>query len=84
MSRINGYYLYKGRDYIIPKYGGTLGSSENWLYREQDIISFTMELCREYAPSNPDDILSACYDHVGVNLYICERSKNINKEELKI
>lgn len=84
MSRINGYYLYKGRDYIIPKYGGTLGSSENWLYREQGIISFTMELCREYAPSNPDDILSACYDHVGVNLYICERSKNINKEELKI
>ena len=84
MSRINNYYLYTGRDYIIPRYGGTLGSSENWLYREQKIISFTMELCREYAPSNPDDILSACYNHVGVNLYICERSGSINKEDLKI
>ena len=84
MSRINNYYLYTGRDYIIPRYGGTLGSSENWLYREQRIISFTMELCREYAPSNPDDILSACYNHVGVNLYICERSESINKEGLNI
>jgi carboxypeptidase T len=84
MSRINDYYLYTGRNYILPRYGGTLGSSENWLYREHGIISFTMELCREYAPTNPDDILSACYNHVGVNLFICERSESINKEELKI
>jgi carboxypeptidase T len=81
MSRINNYYLYTGRNYIFPRYGGTLGSSENWLYREQGIISFTMELCREYAPSNPDDIISACYDHVGVNLYICERSGSIEDEK---
>jgi carboxypeptidase T len=74
MSRINNYYLYTGRNYIIPRYGGTLGSSENWLYREHEIISFTMELCREYAPSDPEEILSACYNHIGVNLYISERS----------
>ena len=84
MSRINNYYLYTGRNYIIPRYGGTLGSSENWLYREQGILSFTMELCREYAPSNPDDILSACYNHVGVNLYICERSLVIEEEKLSL
>ena len=82
MSRINNYDLYTGRNYIIPRYRGTLGSSENWLYREQGILSFTMELCREYAPSNPDDILSACYNHVGVNLYICERSGIIVEEKL--
>lgn len=81
MSRINNYYLYTGRNYIIPRYGGTLGSSENWLYRECGILSFTMELCREYAPSDPEDILSACYKHVGVNLYICERSWNIEDEK---
>ncbi len=81
MSRINNYYLYTGRDYIIPRYGGTLGSSENWLYREQGILSFTMELCREHAPSDPDIILSACYKHVGVNLYICERSWVIEEEK---
>ncbi|MFE3845859.1 M14 family zinc carboxypeptidase [Thermoplasmatota archaeon] len=84
MSRINNYYLYTGRNYIIPRYGGTLGSSENWLYREQGILSFTMELCREYAPSNPDDILSTCYNHIGVNLYICERSLAIEEEKLSL
>jgi carboxypeptidase T len=82
MSRINNYYLYTGRNYIIPRYVGTLGSSENWLYREHGILSFTMELCREFAPSNPDDILSACYKHVGVNLYVCERSLIIEDEKI--
>jgi carboxypeptidase T len=81
MSRINNYYLYTGRDYLIPRYGGTLGSSENWLYRERGILSFTMELCREFAPSNPEDILSACHSHIGVNLYICERSWIIEEEK---
>ncbi len=82
MSTINNYYLYRGRNYLIPRFGGTLGSSENWLYREQGILSFTMELCREYAPSNPEDILSACQSHVGVNLYICEKSWIIEEEKL--
>jgi len=82
MSRINNYFLYTGRNYIIPRYGGTLGSSENWLYREHGVLSFTMELCREYAPSEPDDILSACYKHVGVNLYVCERSWIIEDEKI--
>jgi hypothetical protein len=82
MSNINDYYLYKGRDYLIPRYGGTLGTSENWLYKEHGILSFTVELCRQYAPSNPDDILTACHSHVGVNLYVCERSWSIEEEKI--
>ena len=74
ISRINGYYLYLGGDYLIPRYGGTLGTSENWLYGERGILSYTIELCRERVPSNPDVVFRVCLTHVGVNLYMCERS----------
>jgi len=77
MSSINGYYLYTGRNYLIPRFAGTLGSSENWLYRERGIISYTMELCREYAPSNPQIVFDTCFKNLGVDLYVCERAQII-------
>jgi len=81
MSRINKYRLITGGQYIIPRYAGTLGSSENWLYREMGILSFTMELCTERTPSNPAVVYNVCLTHVGVNLYICERSQTVESEK---
>ena len=84
MSQINKYRLITGGDYIISRYGGTLGTSENWLYGERRILSFTMELCKEFAPSDPDIVHNVCLSHVGVNLYVCERASTIEKEMLAI
>ncbi len=77
MSRIDGYYLYTGGEYLIPRFMGTLGTSENWLYATQGILSFTMELCKTRAPTDPDVVLEYCMRHVGVNLYVAERSATI-------
>jgi carboxypeptidase T len=77
ISRINKYRLIPGSDYIIPRLGGNLGTSENWLYGEKGIIAFTMELCKTRAPTNPAVVLDTCLKHVGVNLYVCERAPNI-------
>ena len=84
MSKINKYRLITGDNYIIPRYGGTLGTSENWLYGERGVLSFTMELCKEFAPSDPDIVYNVCLSHVGVNLYVCERSSSLEKEMLPI
>ena len=84
MSQINKYRLITGGNYIIPRYGGTLGTSENWLYGERGILSFTMELCKEFAPSDSDIVHNVCLSHVGVNLYICERSSTVEEEMLTI
>jgi len=77
ITKINKYYLYRGGDYIIPRYGGTLGTSEDWLYGKKGIISYTVELCPERAPLNPAVILDACWKHVGVNLYVSERASTL-------
>ncbi len=87
MSRINKYELkiygqYGTQEYIIPRFSGTIGSSENWLYAKRRIISYTVELCPERAPTNPNIVYSACYKHVGVNLYVCERSWAVEEEKL--
>lgn len=78
ISQINGYELmihgWAGRDFIIPRFGGTIGSSENWLYATQGIFSYTMELCKTRAPTNPDIVYDYCWKHVGVNLYVAERA----------
>ena len=81
ISAINGYYLYKGNTYLIPRFGGTLGTSENWLYGRQGILSFTIELCQTRAPVEPEIVEEYCRDHVGVNLYVCERSWTIDQEK---
>jgi len=88
MSRINKYELkiygqYGTQEYIIPRYCGTIGSSENWLYGRQRIIAYTVELCPYRAPNNPTIVYSACYRHVGVNLYICERSWTVEEEKAR-
>ncbi len=77
ISKIDGYYLYTGRDYPIPIPGGTLGTSENWLYGTQGILAFTMELCRRRAPTDPNVVHKYLWSHVGVNLYVCERAPTI-------
>ncbi|MDG6228715.1 MAG: M14 family metallopeptidase [Candidatus Thermoplasmatota archaeon] len=86
MSNINNYELkiygqYGEREYIIPRYQGTPGSSENWLYGEHGILAFTMELCRRRPERNPSLVLDACEKHVEVNLYICERAQTIEQEK---
>jgi hypothetical protein len=84
ISHINKYYLHVGGNYIIPRYAGTIGSSENWLYRNRGILSFTVELCAERAPINSTIVYNVCLIHVGVNLYICERSQILEKENILI
>lgn len=74
ISSINDYYLYKGRGTILPWPGGTIGTSENWLYAKQNILSFVIELCKTRAPTNPDVVYDYCMKHVGVNLYVCEKA----------
>jgi carboxypeptidase T len=77
ISRINEYYLYVGNNYLIPRFGGTIGTSENWLYAEHDILSFTVELCQTRAPTDPMIVEDVCVTHVGVNLYLAERSLSV-------
>ncbi|MFW6149138.1 MAG: M14 family zinc carboxypeptidase [Atribacterota bacterium] len=74
ISKINKYRLVVGKNYKIPRYGGTLGTSENWLYGEIGILSYTIELCSTRAPDDPEIVHEVCLTHVGVNLYVCERS----------
>jgi len=79
MAEINKYELriygqHGTRTYLIPRFRGTLGTSENWLYGIHGIISYTIELCPTRAPIDPAVVLDACQKHVGVNLYVCERS----------
>jgi hypothetical protein len=82
ISRLNNYYLYIGNNYLVPRFGGTLGTSENWLYSEHNIIPFTIELCRTRAPTNTTVIREVCVKHVGVNLYLAERSISLEEERI--
>jgi carboxypeptidase T len=83
ISAIDGYYLYKGNTYLIPRFGGTLGTSENWLYARHGILSFTIELCQTRAPVDPQIVEQYCRNHAGVDLYVCERSWTINQEKIQ-
>lgn len=81
ISLIDGYDLrthgWGNKDYLIPRFGGTIGTSENWLYGSQGILSFTMELCKTRAPSDPAVVFDYCMKHVDVNLYVAVRSADI-------
>jgi len=86
ISQINGYELkiygqYGDREYVVPQYCGTPGSSENWLYGEHEIIAYTIELCSRRTEYNTDKVIDACWKHVGVNLLVCEKSWNIEEEK---
>jgi len=82
ISKIDKYRLlingWRNKSYIIPRFSGTLGTSENWLYGERGIISYTMELCKTRAPTDPNVVYDYCLKHVGVNLYVCERSWTVD------
>lgn len=78
MSKINKYRLLTGTNYIIPRYGGTLGTVENWLYGKYKIIAYTIELCKTRAPTDPAVVLDTGLKNIGVDLYICERASNLN------
>ena len=60
---------------------GTPGSSENWLYGKNRIIAYTIELCERRPERNPEKVFDACWKHVGVNLYVCERSLTVEEEK---
>jgi len=81
ISLIDGYDLrthgWGNKDYLIPRFGGTIGTSENWLYGSQGILSFTMELCKTRAPTDPAVVFDYCMKHVTVNLYVAVRSADI-------
>ena len=86
MSKINKYDLkiygqYGEREYLIPRFQGTPGSSENWLYGEHEIIAYTMELCKRRPERDESKVLDACWKHVGVNLYVCERAQTVEDEK---
>jgi carboxypeptidase T len=81
ISKFNGYYLYVKKDYVINRPGGTLGTSENWLYRNHDIIAFTIELCKQRAPTDPQTMYNVCSIETQVHLYLCQRAQTIATEK---
>jgi len=78
ISLINNYTLDIKRDHLIPRFGGTLGSSENWLYRERGILAFTIELCTQRVPSDPAVMYQLCMTQTIVHLYLCQRAQTIS------
>ena len=86
MAEINGYELkiygqYGSREYLIPQFQGTPGSSENWLYGEHEIIAYTIELCSHRPEFNLNRLLDALWKHVGVNLHVAEKSLTIEEDK---
>jgi hypothetical protein len=89
MAEINKYDLriygqYGDREYVIPRFCGTPGSSENWLYGEHNILAYTIELCQRRTEYNVDRVLDTCWKHVGVNLYVCNRSWTVEAEKAHV
>ena len=84
MAEISGYPLWTGTDTVFPKPGGTLGTSENFLYGEHKILAYTVESARQKAPTNPTLVYNKCFKNVGVHLYLCEKAQTIdNKKQIK-
>lgn len=81
MEEISGYPLYTGSDSPIPSLGGTLGTSENFLYGEHKVIAYTVESARSKAPTNPTSVYNYCYKNVGVHLYLSEKAQTVDNEK---
>ena len=81
ISKINHYELFLKIKRLIPLYGGTLGSSENWLYRARGIIAYTIELCNQRAPTDPTVMYNVCMTQTKVHLYLCQRAQTIASEK---
>jgi carboxypeptidase T len=84
ISAINQYELFVKEDHLIPRYGGTLGSSENWFYRARGTIAFTVELCTERAPTDPTIMYNVCMTETAVHLYLCQRAQTIAAEKAEL
>jgi hypothetical protein len=78
IKQINNYTLSQSV-YLYP----TVGDACDWLYGRKGIISYTIELCTTYAPEDPDIIEELCIRHVGVNLYVCEKSESIKSKDIE-
>jgi len=81
ISSINHYYLLVKEDRRIPLYGGTLGSSENWLYREKGTIAYTIEAGAQQRPTSPQVMYNLCMTQTTVHLYLCQRAQTIESEK---
>lgn len=81
ISLLNHYYLSIKRDRLIPLYGGTLGSSENWLYRAKGTLAFTIEVGEDRRPTDPQVVDDLCMTHTTVHLYLCQRAQTIESEK---
>lgn len=81
ISTIDHYELFVKTYHLIPRYGGTLGSSENWLYRARGIIAFTIEVCTQRAPTDPTVMYNTCMAQTLVHLYLCQRAQTIAAEK---
>ena len=81
ISSINQYYLFVKKDRLIPLYGGTLGSSENWFYREKSTIAYTIEVGTERRPTSPQVMYNLCMTQSTVHLYLCQRAQTIESEK---
>ncbi|MBP1662036.1 MAG: C-terminal target protein [Thermoplasmatales archaeon] len=81
ISAINGYYLLIKNDRLIPLYGGTLGSSENWLYREKGVLAYTVEVGSERRPTSPQVVYTLCMTQTTIHLYLCQRAQTIESEK---
>lgn len=81
ISIINSYNLFVKKDRLIPLYGGTLGTSENWLYREKNTLAYTIEVCSEPRPTNPQLVYDLCMTHTTLHLYLCQRAQTIEFEK---
>jgi carboxypeptidase T len=81
ITSINHYYLYVKNDRLIPRYGGTLGGSENWFYREKGTIAFTVEVGVQRRPTNPQTVYDLCTTQTEVHLYLCQRAQTIEAEK---
>jgi carboxypeptidase T len=81
ISSINHYYLLVKEDRTIPLYGGTLGGSENWFYREKGTIAYTIEVGAQQRPTSPQVMYNLCMKQTVVHLYICQRAQTIESEK---
>jgi hypothetical protein len=73
IKKINNYTLAQSV-YLYP----TLGDATDWLYGKRRMLSYTIELGTEFAPTNPEILKQMCITHVGVNLFICDIAEMID------
>jgi carboxypeptidase T len=71
ISQINKYKPSSWIGILPPR----IGTSSCWMYGKYNVYSFIIELKgNETAPTDPVIVNNMCKDHVGVNLYLCERA----------